>query len=118
MTARLSALRDGQPPFTTRKIPGTHFCLRLSRPQSHSAVGRIRSIEKYNDFIGIRTRDHPVCSIVPQSTTLPRAPIGIIFINKYVFITYIVTCRVVRVTKLTGFSSDDWIYLHFNNKLF
>jgi hypothetical protein len=31
-------------PFTTRKIPGTHFCQRLSRPQDHSAAGRIRSI--------------------------------------------------------------------------
>jgi hypothetical protein len=26
--------------FTPRKIPGTHFCYRLSRPQGHSAVGR------------------------------------------------------------------------------
>jgi hypothetical protein len=25
----------------------------------------------------------------------------------------IVTCRVVRVTKITGSSSDDWIYWHF-----
>jgi hypothetical protein len=24
------------------KIPGTHFCYRLSRPQGHSAAGRIR----------------------------------------------------------------------------
>jgi hypothetical protein len=29
-----------------RKIPGTHFCYRLSRPQGHSAAGRIKSIEK------------------------------------------------------------------------
>jgi hypothetical protein len=34
------------PPFTPKKIPGTHFCYRLSRPRGHSAVGRIRSIEK------------------------------------------------------------------------
>jgi hypothetical protein len=37
-------------------------------------VGRIRSIEKCNDFIGNRTSDLPICSIVPQSTALPRAP--------------------------------------------
>jgi hypothetical protein len=49
-----------------RKIPGTHFHQRLSRPQGHSAAGRIRSIEKSNDLIGIRTRDFPDCSIVPQ----------------------------------------------------
>jgi hypothetical protein len=41
-----------QPHFTPRffyfflKIPGTHFCQRLSRPQSHNAAGRIRSIYK------------------------------------------------------------------------
>jgi hypothetical protein len=32
------------PPFTPRKIPGTHFCQRLSLPQGHRVVGRIRSI--------------------------------------------------------------------------
>jgi hypothetical protein len=31
--------------------------------------------EKSNYLIGNRTREHPACSIVPQSTTLPRAPI-------------------------------------------
>jgi hypothetical protein len=39
-------------PFTPRKIPGTHFCWRLSRPRGYSVVGRIRSIEKSNDLIG------------------------------------------------------------------
>jgi hypothetical protein len=34
----------------------------------------LRSIEKSNDLIGIRTRDLPAFSIVPQPTTLPRAP--------------------------------------------
>jgi hypothetical protein len=64
------------PPFTPlpRKSPGTHFYYILSRPQGHSAVGRIMSIEKSNDLIGNRTRDLPACSIVPQPTTLPRAP--------------------------------------------
>jgi hypothetical protein len=73
MAVRLSALRAGRslPP---RKIPGTQFCQRLSRPQGHSAAGRIRSIEKSNDLIGIRSRNFPACSIVPQPTTLPRAP--------------------------------------------
>jgi hypothetical protein len=39
-----------RPPFTPRKIPGTNFYQRLSRPQGHSAAGRIRSIEKSNDI--------------------------------------------------------------------
>jgi hypothetical protein len=58
---RLSLTR--QPPFTPRKIPGTHFCQRLSRPQGHtrSAAGRIRSIAKSNDLIKNRTRHLPAC---------------------------------------------------------
>jgi hypothetical protein len=46
-----------RPPFTHRKIPGTHFCYKLSRTQGHSAAGRIRSIEKSNDVIGNRIPD-------------------------------------------------------------
>jgi hypothetical protein len=69
------ALRAGRPPFTPREIPGTHFCYRLSRPPDHRAAGMIRSIEKSNDLIGNRTRALPVRSIVPQPTTLPRAPV-------------------------------------------
>jgi hypothetical protein len=60
--------------YTPRKIPGTHFCWRLSRPQGHNSAGRLRSTEKSNDIIGNRTRDLPACSIVPQPTTLPCAP--------------------------------------------
>jgi hypothetical protein len=60
--------------FTPRKIPGTHFCQRLSLPQGHSSAGRIRSTGKSND-IGNRIRDLLACSIVPQPTTLSRAPI-------------------------------------------
>ena len=29
------------PPLTPGNAPGTHFCYRLSRPQGHSAIGRI-----------------------------------------------------------------------------
>jgi hypothetical protein len=62
MAVRLSALRADRPPFTPRKIPGTHFCYRLSRPQGHSAAGGIRSIEKSNNLIGNRTRDLLACT--------------------------------------------------------
>jgi hypothetical protein len=37
-------------------------------------------LKKSNDLIGIWTRDLPACSIAPQPTTLPRAPIIIIVI--------------------------------------
>jgi hypothetical protein len=73
MAVRLSALRAGRP-LPPRKIPGTHFCYRMSRLQGHSAAGKIRSIEKSNDLIGNRIHDLPACSLVSEATTLPRAP--------------------------------------------
>jgi hypothetical protein len=51
------------PPF--RKISSIHFCSRMSRPQGHNAVERIRSIEKPNVLSGNRSRNLPACSIVP-----------------------------------------------------
>jgi hypothetical protein len=54
--------------------PWYSFLLEASRPQGHSAAGRVRSTEKANDLIGNRTHDFPACSIVPEPTTLPRAP--------------------------------------------
>ena len=41
--------RPHLPPGNT---PGTHFCWRLSRPQGHSATGRIMSLKNSNDTIG------------------------------------------------------------------
>jgi hypothetical protein len=63
-----------RPSFTPRKIPGIQFCYRLSLLQGHSAAGRIRSTEKSHNLIGNRTRDLTACSIMSQSTVLPRAP--------------------------------------------
>jgi len=57
--ARMSALRIGRF-YTSGNIPGTHFSQRLSRPQSHSAAGRITSIKNASD-----TRDLPDDSAVP-----------------------------------------------------
>jgi hypothetical protein len=67
-------------PLRTHRLlpPGRLMVLisvkRLRRPQSYSAAGRIRSIEKSNDLIGNRTRDLPTFSVVPQPIMLPRAP--------------------------------------------
>jgi hypothetical protein len=69
MAVRLSALRIGPP------LPAGRFLVLLLEAQSipgHIAAGRIRLIEKSNDLIGNGTRELPACSIVPQSTTLPR----------------------------------------------
>jgi hypothetical protein len=54
-----------QDAFTPGNTPCTHFCKRLSRPQGHSATRRIMSLKNFNDTIGNRTRDLPVCSVVP-----------------------------------------------------
>jgi hypothetical protein len=62
MTLRLSGLRSGRS-LLPWKIPGTHFCYRLSQSQGHNAAGRSRPIEKSNDLIGNQTNDRPACSI-------------------------------------------------------
>jgi hypothetical protein len=36
-----------------------------------------------------------------------------VFRNKTVSLIHIFTCKGVRVTKITGSRSDDWIYWHF-----
>ena len=69
----MSAVRTGRL-YSQGNIPGTHFCQRLSRPQFHNAVGRIMSMESFNDTIGIRNRELPTCSSVIQPTASLRAP--------------------------------------------
>jgi len=61
---RLSALRTGRH-YPPGNILGTHLCYRLSRPQRHSAAGRM-SMKKIP--MGNRTRDLPACNAVPQPT--------------------------------------------------
>jgi hypothetical protein len=63
MAVRLPSLRANRTPFAPKKIPGTHFSEGLSRPQSHRADRRIRSLENFND-IENRTRNLPACIIV------------------------------------------------------
>jgi hypothetical protein len=80
---RQSALEGGKvvnpthrPPLPPGNIPGTNFCYRLSRPQGHSATGRIMSMKKSSDTIGNRTSDLRVCSAVPQPLRhQQRAPV-------------------------------------------
>ena len=54
-----------RPPLPPGNTPCTLLCYRLSRPQGYSATGRIMSLKNSNDTIGNRTRDLPVCSVVP-----------------------------------------------------
>jgi len=46
-----------RPPSPSGNISGTHFCWKMSRPQGHSAAGRIMSMENSSDNIRNRTRD-------------------------------------------------------------
>jgi hypothetical protein len=41
-----------RPPLPPGNTTGTHFCQRLSRPQGHSAAGRVMSMKNSNDTIG------------------------------------------------------------------
>jgi hypothetical protein len=74
MAVNLSALRAGLSAFTPRNTPDTNFCYMLSRPLDHNAAGIIRSFKESNYLIETRTSVLPACSIVPQQTTLMRAP--------------------------------------------
>jgi hypothetical protein len=51
-----------RPPLPPGNASGTQFCWRLSRPQGHSAIGRIMSMKNSNDTICNRTSDLPSCS--------------------------------------------------------
>jgi hypothetical protein len=55
-----------RPPLPPGNIPGTHFCLRLIRPQGHSAGGRIiMSMKNSNDTIGTQTPEYMIiCRLV------------------------------------------------------
>jgi hypothetical protein len=72
MAMRLSVLSAG------RLYPPGKFHVLISvrgwvEPRAIVRLEWVRSIEKSNDLIGIRIRDLPACSIVPQPTTLPCA---------------------------------------------
>ena len=72
---RLSAVRTSRlyHPGNTHSI---HFCWRLSRPQTHSASRRNKSMKNLNDPIRNGTHDNPGCSAVPQPTEISTRDIS------------------------------------------
>jgi hypothetical protein len=63
-----------RPSLPPGNILGTHFCYRLSQPQSHIAAGKIMTIKNLIETIGNRTRELLACGAVLQPTAPPRAP--------------------------------------------
>jgi hypothetical protein len=59
-----------QPPLLLEHIPGTHFSQRLSRSQSYSVAGSIKSLKNPDDHIWNRTCDLADCSAVPQLASI------------------------------------------------
>jgi hypothetical protein len=61
-----------RPRFILQEDSWYSLVLDAEPAQDCGAVGRIRPIEKSNDFAGNRTCDLPACSIVSQPTILLR----------------------------------------------
>jgi hypothetical protein len=75
MTVRLSALRAG------RSLPQGRFLVLISvrdlvDPRAIVRLEGLGKVKNSNYLIGILTGDLPACGVVPQPTTLPRAPIS------------------------------------------
>jgi hypothetical protein len=87
-----------RPPLPTGNTPGTHFCWRLSRPQGLSANGRIMSLKNCNGTIGNRTRDLPVCSVVPQPLRAPGSLQLIIILILILLIIIIIIIIIINVS--------------------
>jgi hypothetical protein len=70
---KLLALRAG------RIYPPGRFVVFISvlgwvDPRAVMRLEGLRKLKKKINFIGVQTCDLPACSVVPQQTTLPRAP--------------------------------------------
>jgi hypothetical protein len=73
----------------------------------------VGKFKKCSDLTGNRTRKLPACSIVPQRTTLPRAPyINIILLQLSIFGLF----RMLHVSDIRKYHStckeSDYIYIH------
>jgi hypothetical protein len=87
--------------FAPRKIPSTHFCLRLSRPHGHIAAGSIRLNEKSSNLIANRTCNLAACSIVLRPTTLPRAPSYILSYSDTAAVSSVIATDCNRLCNIT-----------------
>jgi len=70
---RLSALSTGR--LYLQELFLVLISVEAESTLGHSAAGRIMPMKNSNDTIGNPTRALPTCSVVPQPTAPPRAPI-------------------------------------------
>jgi hypothetical protein len=98
----LSALSAGRL-YTPGKIPGTHFCQILDRPQGPSAAEGFRLMRGLSGRIRNRASDLPACGALPEPNAASRTPtspqvhVGM-FISQlrqlvFGFVDYLVTSR-------------------------
>jgi hypothetical protein len=83
----------------------------------------MKSIDKFSDLIGNQRRDLPACSIVPQPTMLPRAPLFSWLIIKIAYFTNILVMLWPECCKLFSLpfikiwpppsSSNSFLFLTF-----
>jgi hypothetical protein len=69
----LSAVHGGRP-FTLDRSPGTHFFNGYMKPGVIARLEELGTLRTFSYLTGFRARDLPACSIMPQPSTLPRAP--------------------------------------------
>jgi hypothetical protein len=80
-------------------------------------------LNKFNDLIGNRTRDLPACNIIPQPTTLPRAPLCVcvcVCVRTYTFKgtsgNFIFLCAHYLLLKMAEVKQDQILFISFPAK--
>jgi hypothetical protein len=83
---------------------------RLSRPQGHTAVGRIKSMKNPKGAIANRARDLPASSAVRHLTAPPCAP------DTLCGTSYYVTPFYRRGGRVAGIMATGWTILRFQSR--
>jgi hypothetical protein len=97
----------------TTEFLSSHFTWQMPRvvpgldPRAILRLKVLGQLKKFNDLVGNRTRDLPACSMVPQPTTLPRAPF--LFILSIYYSPVILSFDVIRFELLIALLNKSQI---------